>query len=303
VGSTLANLRQAARAIRGAGVGDYSSLIAAQRPLFHGNPAGLAALEMAVLDALARAVGFPFWRFFGDQPGPCATDITIVIGSTRAAATMTRKFYQRGFRTFKIKIGADETQDFERTLAVARSAPNASLILDGNQGYTATRMLTLLSRLKKSGVRPALIEQPVPRTDWDGLARLTRESGTLVCADESVRSVADVALAIRSRAVNAVNIKFAKLGILDAAHAARLAHAAGLKLMIGAMLESALSIAAAAQFAAAFGCFQFVDLDTTFFIRGPLGRLPCLSRNGRFDFSKASLGIGVTPRLAGQAGL
>ena len=44
--------------------------------------------------------------------------------------------------------------------------------------------------------------------------------------------------------------------------------------MLGAMMESALSITASAHLAAGLGCFDFIDLDTTFFLKGELARSP-----------------------------
>jgi len=296
---TTANLQTVARDLVGANLAEYRACCERFRPAFHQNAAAQAAFEMAVLDAVARSCGFPFWRFFGNRPARCVTDITIVIGSVEEAESQTRHYYRLGFRTFKIKIGTDEDLDIARVRAVATHAPDAALLLDGNQGYDAPRMLALLRTLRRHGVQPNLLEQPVPREDWDGLARLTRESGVLVCADESVRTLADAAYAIKTGAVKAINVKFAKSGVLQAADIARLARGAGLKLMVGAMLESAVSITAAAQFAAGMGCFDFIDLDTTYFIGGPLAVSPCLDGFGRFNFRSPLRGIGVVVGIGG----
>jgi L-alanine-DL-glutamate epimerase-like enolase superfamily enzyme len=96
-------------------------------------------------------------------------------------------------------------------------------------------------------------------------------------------------------AVSAINVKFTKSGIREGGEIARLATAHGIPLMLGAMMESALSITAAAHFAAGLGCFDFIDLDTTFFIRGELARSPYLDESGRFDLHRAGPGIGVEP--------
>jgi L-alanine-DL-glutamate epimerase-like enolase superfamily enzyme len=100
---------------------------------------------------------------------------------------------------------------------------------------------------------------------------------------------------MESGAVSAINIKFMKSGILEGAEIARLATSGGIPLMLGAMMESALAITASAHFAAGLGCFDFLDLDTTFFIKGPLSRSPYLDASGRFDLRGAGPGIGVAP--------
>jgi len=294
---TLGSLESAARNLIGREVSDYRALCQEFQGVFQGSPSGLAAFEMAVFDAVARSCGVPCWRFFGSRLTGCATDITVVIGSVREAGAMARRFHRRGFGSFKVKIGADEELDLARVLAVVRNAPGAALLLDGNQGYDADGMLKFLGALRRRGVRPRLLEQPVRRDDWDGLARLTRESGVPVCADETVRSLSDAARVVRLRAADVVNIKFAKSGLFQAVEMARFVRASGLRLMIGAMLESALAITAAAHFAAGWGGFHYVDLDTTYFLEGPLAVTPFLDARGRFDFGNAPPGIGVEPPL------
>jgi L-Ala-D/L-Glu epimerase len=258
---------------------------------------------MALLDISSRLQGIPFYRLFPpaakQEPRlSFATDITIVIGDLEEARTAARRFAAQGFTTFKIKIGRDEELDLRRILAVREISPDCGLILDANMGFSAGRMLKFMERLDRHGARPVLLEQPVPKHDWDGLAAITAalaESGTLVCADESVGSLADARRALESNAVSAVNVKFMKSGILEGAEIARLACSHGIPLMMGAMMESALAITAAAHFAAGLGCFAFIDLDTTFFIKGELARSPCLDASGRFDLRHAGPGIGVEP--------
>jgi L-alanine-DL-glutamate epimerase-like enolase superfamily enzyme len=161
-------------------------------------------------------------------------------------------------------------------------------------------MLAFLDRLDTCGARPLLIEQPVPKHDWVGLAAITAAlagSDTLVCADESVGSLTDAQRAMDSNAVSAINIKFMKSGILEGAKIARLASSQGIALMLGAMMESALAITASAHFAAGLGCFDFMDMDTTFFIKGDLAHSPYLDNSGRFDLQGAGPGIGVEPEF------
>jgi L-alanine-DL-glutamate epimerase-like enolase superfamily enzyme len=300
---TLDNLRAAAAALQGRRIDDPEVISREFAPRFIGNHAGLAALEMAVLDIFSRGQSVPFYQLFdpASAKGPLLsfdTDITIVIGTLEEAQAATRQYAERGFKTFKIKIGRDEELDLSRILAVRHIVPDSNLILDANMGFSADRMLAFLGRLDACGVRPVLLEQPVPKDDWGGLAAITAAlagSGTLVCADESVGSLADARRAIDSNAVSAINIKFMKSGILEGAKIARFACLQGIRLMLGAMVESALSITAAAHFAAGLGCFDFIDLDTTFFIKGQRAHSPFLDDSGRFELKSAGPGIGIEP--------
>ena len=297
VAQTVSNLGAAAAVLPGCDISDPFALCRALQPQFQGNHAGLAALEMAVLDAFTRAFRLPLWALFGDRPAPLCTDITVVIGSREEAEGLAQDFYGRGFRTFKIKVGGNLDLDAQRVLAVARRAPRSGLILDANQSFTAETMLKFLKTLRAKGVTPALLEQPVPKADLEGLRKLTRVSGVRVCADESAGSLKDVTRLLQDKLVGAVNVKFMKSGILEGVEIARVARAHGAQLMIGGMMESALAVTAAAHLAAGIGGFDFVDLDTTFFIKGPLSRTPYLDARGRFDLSQAKAGIGVTVKI------
>jgi L-alanine-DL-glutamate epimerase-like enolase superfamily enzyme len=303
--ATLANLQAAAAALTGRRIDDPEGVCREFAPRFAGNHSGLAALEMAMLDLSSRLQGIPFHRLFTPAAGKnqllsFTTDITIVIGTLDEARAAARRYSDQGFTVFKIKVGRDEELDLKRVLAVREIAPDCGLILDANMGFNAGRMLAFLDRLDRCGDRPLLLEQPVPKNDWAGLAAITAAlagSGTLVCADESVGSLADARQAIDNGAVSAINIKTMKSGFLEGAAIARLASSQGISLMLGAMMESALAITSSAHLAAGLGCFAFMDLDTTFFISGQLAHSPCLDDSGRFDLHAAGPGIGVEPEF------
>jgi L-alanine-DL-glutamate epimerase-like enolase superfamily enzyme len=297
VQATLRNLQEAAAVSVGEDISDYRSFLSAFREKFSDNHAGLAALEMAVLDAWTRTLKIPLWKIFGEKAVPLCSDITIVIGSLEEAKASASMYVRRGFKTFKVKVGKDHDLDLARVLVVKKAARGAAIVLDANQGFDAKGMLRFLQELKKYKVVPVLVEQPVPKDDWDGLKQVTRAlrgSGMLVCADESVGSLENAARAVHEKAVTAINVKLMKSGILEGEAIARLARAAGMELMIGAMMESSLAITASAHMAAGMGCFKSIDLDTTYFLKGALAKSPYLDGKGCFDLSRARAGIGVT---------
>ena len=288
---TVRHLKEASAVSIGEDISDYRAFLYAFRDKFAGNHAGLAAL-----DAWTRTLKVPLWKLFGERTVPLCSDITVVIGSLQEAKIFARAYARRGFKMFKVKVGKDHELDLARVIAVKKAAPRAGLVIDANQGFDATGMLKFLQELRRHKIVPRLLEQPVPRDDWDGLKRVTRGvkgSGILVCADESVGSLAAAVRAVREGAVTAINVKLMKSGILEGAAIARLGRAAGMELMIGAMMESALAITASAHMASGMGCFKFIDLDTTYFIKGALARSPYLDGKGCFDLSRARSGIGV----------
>ncbi|MFH2204479.1 MAG: dipeptide epimerase [Elusimicrobiota bacterium] len=256
--------------------------------------AARAGLEMALLDAWSRCRHFPLRVFFGGAETRLATDITIPITPSEHARRSARRHARCGINTLKIKIGRDADEDLERIAAVRDGHPRARLLLDANGGYDADGALRLLRRLSRLGIRPALFEQPVPREDLAGLRIVSRRIP--VAADESASSLRDVLRLARRKAVQVVNIKPMKCGLFESLDIARTARAAGMKLMIGGLVESRLAMTCSAHFAAGLGGFSFVDLDTPlFFTRDPMRGVP-IRRGGVYDLSRVRAGIGVVPK-------
>ena len=293
---TMRSLEKAGRLLAGRDASDYLGAMCALEELLDGNRAALAAAEMAVLDLACRLQRVSLWRFFGGRVPRLKTDVTVVIGGAQAAYDFTRKMRARGFRIFKVKTGSDMDEDFRRLEAVKKAAPGSAVYLDANCAYTAKEAEKFLAGLARRGIRPQVVEQPVRKDDIEGLAYLSRRLPMPVCADESAYSLDDVYRLLRRGAVTAVNIKLTKLGFLRAREVWALARAKGVKLMMGEMLESELASCAAAHFAGGLGGFDFIDLDTPFFIKDSGMRgAAFLSRDGVYSLDAVKAGIGVGP--------
>lgn len=295
VQETLKNLKAAADSVTGRELSEFPLIAEASREKFGKNKCALAALEMALLDAAARVKKIPLWRAFGTRSRELTTDMTVVLDDVPAAEAAAREILRRGIRSFKVKVGRDFDVDLKRVVAVATVAPRCPVYLDANQGFTAGQTLKFLKALKTLKVRPTLVEQPVPKGDWEGLAKVTREGQVLVCADESVGSLADAKYLIKKKAAGAINVKLMKTGVLEAYEIARLAKQSGVKLMIGTMMETPLAVTAAAHLAAGLGGFDFIDLDAPFFMAESVTRGNFVTRSGIYNLSRVRSGIGVTP--------
>lgn len=292
---TLKNLKETGRRLEGRDIRDY---LEARPPSelkerLKDNKAALAAVETALVDAWSRQRKIPLWKFFGKRCRRLKTDITIVLADLKETEAAVRKYYRKGFRTFKVKIGRDFDLDLKRCAAVKRLAPRCTIYLDANQGYSAQEILRFLKELERLKVKVSLLEQPVPRSDWEGLKQVTRSTDIPVCADESVRSLSDARRLIKGKYADAINIKLMKSGIFESREIARLAKAGGTKLMIGGMMETSLAMTAAAHLAAGLGGFDYIDLDTPFFIKGNFDRNPFLDSKGIYNLANVKEGIGI----------
>ena len=215
-------------------------------------PAGAArnAADCALWDLQAKITGAPVWQLAGlARPRPVTTAFTLSLG---APATMEAAARKNAFRPLlKVKLGTES--DMPRLEAVRRGAPEARIIVDANEGWTAEVYAELAPHLSRLGV--TLVEQPLPAGGDDMLAEIERP--VPVCADESCHDRAS--LAELGGRYDMVNIKLDKTGGLTEAIALRdAARAAGFGIMVGSMVGSSLAMAPALLVAQGAG---FVDLD------------------------------------------
>jgi L-Ala-D/L-Glu epimerase len=215
-------------------------------------PAGAArnALDCALLDWRAKKQKTSVTALLSlTPPPPVTTAYTISLGTPDEMRSSAAKAAQRPL--LKIKLGTPD--DINRLKAVRDGAPDSTLIVDANEGWSIADLERLLPILAAEKV--ALIEQPLP-ADADATLK-GFGSPVPICADESMHSAKDVA-ALADR-YQAINIKLDKCGgLTEALAAVRAAQAAHLKIMIGCMVGSSLAMAPAVlltPFA------DYVDLD------------------------------------------
>jgi L-alanine-DL-glutamate epimerase-like enolase superfamily enzyme len=259
--STLATCRAAADLVEGRDLRTYRAL---SRDLWHTFPGAVStlfAVETAVLDAYCRERGLPLAELFGGPPTPVETDLTVGICDPGEARRRTTRAADEGFDHLKVKVGTDVAADVERVVAVAEAAPDATLTVDANQGWTPKETARFVAAAEQRGVDLALVEQPVPADDVAGLARTRERVPVPVAADESLFTPSDAVRLVRAEAADVFTVKLGKSGVLGAADIARIASAADLDLMVGCMLESAVGIHTSAHLVSGLGTFSHVDLD------------------------------------------
>jgi L-alanine-DL-glutamate epimerase-like enolase superfamily enzyme len=215
-------------------------------------PPGAArnALDCAFWDLEAKATGRSAAELAGLPPlKPLVTAYTISIGTPEEMAQAAEREAQRPL--LKVKLGRDG--DPARIAAVRRAAPGATLIVDANEGWDERHLEANLAACAEAGV--TLVEQPLPDGRDGALARIARPIA--VCADESAH--ARNSLAALAGRYDAVNVKLDKAGGLTEALAmAAEAERLGLKLMVGCMVATSLSMAPAVLVAQRA---DIVDLD------------------------------------------
>ena len=233
-----------------------------QRSMVH-NTSAKAAVDMALLDLWGKTLNAPLWRLLGGAKQEFETDITISVNGVDEMVRDSLEAVGRGFSILKVKVGKDPAADVERLAAIREAVgPSVALRVDANQGWTAREAVRIISAMEDAVVGAELVEQPVPAADFDGMKYVTSRVNTPILADESVFSPADAARVITEHAADYINIKLMKTGgIWPALRLCAMAESFGVQCMIGCMLESQISVAAAAHLAAAKGAITMADLD------------------------------------------
>jgi L-alanine-DL-glutamate epimerase-like enolase superfamily enzyme len=160
----------------------------------------------------------------------------------------------RAFAAYpQLKVKLDGDQPLERLSAVRNARPEATLVIDVNQGWSMAELATYTPELSNLGV--AMIEQPLPRGSDAELQGY--RSPIPLGADESCLDFSEYEEA--AARYDVINIKLDKCGGLTEALAiAERARAEGKDLMVGNMTGTSLSMAPShviGQFC------RFVDID------------------------------------------
>ncbi len=266
----------------GADSDDWDALAAGVARACARNFGAKAAVETALLDAVARAAGMPLAYLFADVAGvprpvsrgvglgggaagvfEVATDVTISAGSPEALGSAAQARVAEGFTRLKLKVGTDAATDVARVRAVREAAgPDIGVRLDANQGWSREDAVAVIRALAEAELGVEIVEQPVAGDDVEGLAWVRERVDLPIMADETVYGATDLERVIRLEAADAVNVKLAKCGgPLTGLRLLARAREAGLGTMVGSMMESHVGVATAASMVAAVGTSAVSDLD------------------------------------------
>ncbi len=217
-----------------------------------GNHYAKASIDLALHDLVGKKMNQPVYRLLG---GKCRERVPLIwaigLGDVEEVANEAAEYVGKGFRTIKLKIGLDPKRDIE-TVKEVRDAIGSDIKLrvDANQGYDYDTAIETLPRMEKYDLE--LIEQPLPRSEIDGMARLCAKLDTPIMADESMFGTQDAIELIRRNAADIINIKIMKpCGLRGSRAVADIAAAAGIPVLVGSMVEMGIGTAAGLHFAIA----------------------------------------------------
>jgi L-alanine-DL-glutamate epimerase-like enolase superfamily enzyme len=179
------------------------------------------------------------------------TSFTIGIDDLDVIAEKVRE--AEPYPILKVKVG---TKNDEAILSTIRKvAPDKPLRVDANCGWTSANVVERCEALLQYDLE--MIEQPTSPDDTNALPALRKKLTTPIVADESCKGIDTVLPCVGK--FDGINIKLCKCGgIRPALKMIHTARSAGLKIMLGCMVETSVGIAAAAQLAP---LVDWIDLD------------------------------------------
>lgn len=213
------------------------------------------ALDCALWDLRMKQAGTSIWQYLNLTPKPLVTVATVGINTPEKMADEALEHSKYA----KLKIKLSEDDPITRLEAIRAVRPDASLIVDVNQGWTFAELKEYTPAAQKLGIE--MIEQPLPRgkdEELEGYKSLVPLGSDKSCLDSSE-------YAVSAGRYDVINIKLDKCGgLTDALKIIELAKRDGKVLMVGNMSGTSLSMAP--SYVIGQHC-QFVDIDGPLFLK------------------------------------
>ena len=210
----------------------------------------MAAVEMAMWDAVGRSSGLPLHALWGGAYRQQVEVAAYLFGTdAHALHRSAQRFMDQGYRSFKVKIGMTAVSDLTNVEAVRAAVGDCPLRADVNGAWTPGTARRMLDKLKAFDLQ--YIEQPLELDDLHGHAELRRMQPIPVALDESAYTLADVGNIVRSSAADVILLDPHEIGGLwQTIKAAAIAESVGIPVTLHSGGELGFSQAAYVHLAA-----------------------------------------------------
>jgi len=239
--STVATIEKAIPILQKGDPWKFVDINDAVQAVCEGQTAAKAGIDIALMDWLTKWLGLPLYQFWG-LDAKKAPQTTFSIGIDTMDMVKTKVQEADPYPLLKIKMGKDND---EEVLTAVRSVTAKTLRVDANEGWKDKELaLRKVEWLAKNGVD--LVEQPMPADMLEETAWVKERAPIPIIADESVKTSRDIPRL--AEAFDGINIKVDKAGGLqESLRMIWMARSLGLKIMLGCMVSSSVSITAAAH--------------------------------------------------------
>ena len=208
-----------------------------------------SALEMACWDIRGKQAGSPVYELLGGAVRSRTIRSRFSLGAydVPRAQQRVQELVEMGFDTIKVKVGGLPEEDIARVRAVREVIGSERfLVIDANCGWDTETAIDCIQRLEDC--RIDLAEQPTAKRDYAGMARVRRETGVPILADDTCFDLVDAQELVRNACCDAISVYPGKNGgIRKAAEIVDFAAGEGIACSIGSNLEWDVATAAMAH--------------------------------------------------------
>jgi L-Ala-D/L-Glu epimerase len=274
-------------------IGDMNAILSEVATLFPHKPGTLAAMDIALHDALCQYLGVSVAQFYGQKIKKLPTSVTIGIKNVADTLAEAEEYLGLGFKVLKVKTGLDVVEDAERILKLRERFGNKITIrVDANQGYTAAQTLEFVKNTE--GGKIELIEQPLAAGLEKETRKLPKKIRKKLAADESLHDAQAAFQLAATQTFGIFNIKLMKCGGIAGARAiSHIAEANGTQLFWGCNDESIISITAALHAAFASPMTRYLDLDGSLDLSEDFVKSGFILKNGMMSLPEKAVGLGL----------
>jgi mandelate racemase len=190
----------------------------------------IAGIDMALWDALARLHDLPLANLLGGCVKPLRAYGAIGFDGEKKSAATAEAWVKRGLPGVKAKVGYPRVEEDVAVLRAIRSAvgPDVAIMADYNQSLTPAEAVERLRHVDDLGL--TWIEEPTLAHDFEGHARIARETRTPIQCGENWWGPLDFRRAIDAHASDFVMLEVMKTGgVTGWQRAASIAEAHGIR--------------------------------------------------------------------------
>jgi mandelate racemase len=172
----------------------------------------LAAIDMAVWDALARACGVSLVRLLGGVARPVPAYGAVGYDGPLKSGQVAEGWARRGIKGVKAKIGYPTIAEDLEVIRAIRNAvgTGVAIMVDYNQSLTPAEAIERLHALDDEGL--TWVEEPTLAHDYAGHARVAREARTPIQCGENWWGTTDLQHALEAGASDYVMPDVMKIG-------------------------------------------------------------------------------------------
>lgn len=261
------------------------------------NPSAKSAIDMALHDARAKALGISCAQLLGGTVKALPVNRRLMLGSKKEMLAEAEHVMKRyGFKAWKVKCGMDRKRDLDLLRALRKLVgDDHEITIDCNQGYSAQVLLEQAPYFEELGI--ALIEEPIPARDGAGKRFCAERMRVPISGDDSCMTPDDVLHELKLGGIRALVIKCARTGYTQSQQILALAKSHYIPAHNGTQADMQIGCVAAAHFACTYATPHAHEFSSFIDARDHVADQDLVIKDGRLMLPEGpGIGLALDPR-------